>query len=93
MKILEELTDNKGRFYILKDGKEMAEMTFSRAGEELIIIDHTAALPEFRGEGGGLALVMYAVNYARENKLKIMPLCPYASSVFMKNPEIRDVLK
>jgi predicted GNAT family acetyltransferase len=35
---------------------------------------------------------MEVVNYARENKIKIIPLCPFAKSVFDKVEEIRDVL-
>lgn len=93
MKIVEDINETKGRFFIEKEGNEVAEMTFSRAGDDLIIINHTKVLPDYRGKGGGLALVMYVVNYARENKIKVLSVCPYATSVFMKTPEIRDVLK
>ena len=37
-------------------------------------------------------MVAKAVEYARENKVKIIPLCPFAKSVFDKVPEFRDVL-
>jgi hypothetical protein len=37
-------------------------------------------------------MVLKAVEYARENGIKIIPLCPFAKSVFDKTPEIRDVL-
>jgi predicted GNAT family acetyltransferase len=35
---------------------------------------------------------MEAVQYARENNLKILPLCPFAKSVFDKTEEIQDLL-
>jgi len=35
---------------------------------------------------------MELVKYARENKIKIIPLCPFANSVFNATEEIRDVL-
>jgi predicted GNAT family acetyltransferase len=47
--------------------------------------------PALNGNGVGKQLVMAAVHYAREKQLKIMPLCPFAKSVFDKTPEIRDV--
>ncbi|MCL4157785.1 UNVERIFIED_CONTAM: hypothetical protein GTU68_026096 [Idotea baltica] len=67
-------------------------MTYSKAGESRIIIDHTEVSDELRGQGAGKQLVMEAVEFARENKLSILPLCPFAKSVFQKVKEIRDVL-
>jgi predicted GNAT family acetyltransferase len=38
-------------------------------------------------------LVHAGVEYARENNLKIFPLCPFAKSIFDKREAFRDVLK
>ena len=92
MKIAEEISPTGGSFYLEKDGEKLAEMIFSLNEENLVIIE-TKARPEYTDHDEGLALVMYAVNYARENYLSILAVCPYANSVFLKNPEIRDVLK
>jgi uncharacterized protein len=35
---------------------------------------------------------MAAVDYARKNQIKVIPLCRFAKSVFDKTPEIKDVL-
>ena len=37
-------------------------------------------------------MVTKAVEFAREKGIKILPLCPFAKSVFDKTPEFRDVL-
>lgn len=84
--------NNKGLFFIRENGKRLAEMTYSRASESKIIIDHTEVSETLKGKGVGLELVMEAVKYARENHQKIMPLCPFAKSVFDKNQNIQDVL-
>lgn len=84
--------ETKGAFRILNEGKEAAQMTYSRAGESMIIIDHTEVSDSLRGQGAGKKLVLAAVEYARENKLRILPLCPFAKSIFDKTAEIRDVL-
>lgn len=91
MQIKHDTAETKGSFYIEREGKRVAEMTYSKAGPERIIIDHTEVADETRGEGLGKKLVYQAVEFARKNKLKILPLCPFARSVFSKNPEIRDV--
>jgi predicted GNAT family acetyltransferase len=91
MSIKHDSTETKGSFYIERDGKRVAEMTYSKAGSERIIIDHTEVADKTRGEGLGKKLVYEAVEFARENNLKILPLCPFARSVFSKNSEIRDV--
>ena len=35
---------------------------------------------------------MHIVKFARENNIKIIPLCPFAKSVFDRTESIRDVL-
>ena len=92
MKIYLEEKDNKGSFYIAENGQRLAEMTFSKTGTNVLIIDHTEVSDALRGTGAGRKLVAEAVAYARANHLKIMPLCPFAKSVFDKTPEYADVL-
>ncbi len=83
---------HKGSFFILKGGQKLAEMTYSRAGDSLVIIDHTEVHDSLRGSGAGQMLVEKAVAWARMTNTRIMPLCPFARSVFDKNPKLRDVL-
>lgn len=84
--------DTKGSYYISKDGVRIAEMTYSIAGTDRIIIDHTEVSDEYRGTGVGEVLVRKAVDDARSKGISIVPLCPFARSVFNKNEELRDVL-
>jgi predicted GNAT family acetyltransferase len=66
-------------------------MTYTVAGSR-VIIDHTTVDDSLRGTGTGRKLVEAAVQWARSEKVKLMPLCPYARSVFDKTPEYADVL-
>ncbi|WP_411768775.1 GNAT family N-acetyltransferase [Winogradskyella sp. A3E31] len=84
--------ERKGEFYYEKDGNKLGLMTYSKAGPSKIIIDHTEVDPSLQGEGVGYKLVEAAVEYARENDIKIMPLCPFANAVFKKREEYRDLL-
>ena len=87
-----EQSANKGAFFIEENGKRMGEMTFSKAGNTRIIIDHTEVSDVLKGKGAGKQLVSAAVDYARKNNIKIIPLCPFAKSVFDKVKEFQDVL-
>jgi len=92
MDIRFEQTNSKGAFYISQNDTRVGELTFSKAGDKLIIIDHTDVSDSLRGTGAGKELVAAAVTYARNNNLKVLPLCPFANSVFSKTAEFQDVL-
>lgn len=87
-----EETETKGRFYITAPNGDVAEMTFSKTGETLLIIDHTEVPTSLSGTGTGVQLVAAGVEYARSNGRKVVPLCPYAAHQFRKHPEWHDVL-
>lgn len=87
-----EVNDKNGFFFIEVDGKTEAKMTFVFAGEDKIIIDHTEVNPGNNGKGFGKMMVQKAVEFARQKNIKIIPLCPFAKSVFDKTPEFKDVL-
>ncbi|GCC51886.1 GNAT family N-acetyltransferase [Chryseotalea sanaruensis] len=83
---------SKGLFYIEIDNEKLAEMSYSKAGDKLIIIDHTEVSEKLKGKSAGKQLLQTAVDYARQHQIKILPLCPFAKSVFDKTPEYKDVL-
>jgi uncharacterized protein len=45
------------------------------------------------GQGIGELIVMHIVEVARKEGLCILPLCPFARSVFERTEGIRDVLR
>ncbi|GHE19676.1 DUF5996 family protein [Halomonas urumqiensis] len=83
---------SKGRYRVVIDGNE-AEMTYSRAGNGLIIIDHTEVPSTLRGLKVGERLVRQAVEDARREKVAIIPLCPFAKAQFSRHPDWQDVLQ
>lgn len=92
MEVVRMNDGNKGFFQAVEDEIQAGLMTYSWAGNDKFIIDHTEVNPDFSGKGVGKLMVMDAVDYARANNIKIIPLCPFAKSVFDKDAEIRDVL-
>jgi predicted GNAT family acetyltransferase len=68
-------------------------MTFSADAEgKLVIIDHTEVAESLRGQGAARKLVEAAVAWARETRVKLIPLCPFAKAVFEHEPSFHDVL-
>lgn len=92
MEIIHTNQENKGFFKAVLEGTEAGRMTYSWAGKEKFIIDHTEVNSEFSGQGVGKKMVLAAVVYARGKDLKIIPLCPFSKAMFDKVPEIRDVV-
>jgi predicted GNAT family acetyltransferase len=84
--------ETKGAFVIKKNGEVKAELTYSKAGDTKIIIDHTHVDDSLRGTGTGKELVMRAAGWAREKGLTVIPLCPFAKAVFERTEEIQDLL-
>lgn len=93
MEILLKEQGTKGFAMALADEKRVGEMTYSIAGEHLIIIDHTEVEPEYTGLGVGRQMLYKIVEMAREKSIKIIPLCPFAAATFKKAVDIQDVLK
>ena len=94
MLIQQKQEGHKGSFYVEENDKVLAEMTYSMTGADLMIIDHTEVSDELRGKNVGYQLVHTAVEYARTNHIKILPLCPFANAVFKKkSAEFADVLR
>lgn len=85
--------EKRGRFFVAVNGQEEGKMTFVYAGPDTIIIDHTEVNPGNEGKNFGKKMFLKAIDFAREESLKIIPLCPFAKKMFDKMPEVHDVLK
>lgn len=84
--------DKHGSFEASIEGNKAGLMTYTWAGEERFIIDHTEVESAYNGKGVGKEMLIKAVEFARENNKKIIPLCPFAKATFQKNADLQDVL-
>ena len=91
MIVLHKEEGDKGSFYIEREGDVLAEMTY-RKNKDRIVIDHTEVDDSLRGKNVGYQLVEHGVEYAREAHLKILPICSFAKSVLEKTEEFYDIL-
>jgi predicted GNAT family acetyltransferase len=93
MNVQHRAGDTKGEFFIEKEDMVVAKMTYSKLGSTQIIIDHTEVSDDHRGEDLGKTLVETAVQFARDQELKIIPLCPFAKATIEKNVSLQDVVR
>lgn len=92
MTIKQKNNESNGAFYAIDNGNEIGKMSYVWAGIDKMIIDHTNVIPPHEGRGIGTQMVNASVEYARQNSVKILPLCPFAKNVFLKNSEYLDVM-
>ncbi len=79
----------KNRLALFNDEQqEIGEMTWSDAGPDIMIIDHTFVDPAYRGQKLAEKLVYTGVELARREGKKIIPLCPYAKKSLRRNQNI-----
>ena len=92
MEIEHKKVGTKGLFYVAGTKEPLAKMIYTMPSLEKMIIEHTEVSEELKGQNVGFHLVKTAVEFARANGIKIIPLCPFANSVFKRKPEFADVL-
>ncbi|MEM1428544.1 MAG: GNAT family N-acetyltransferase [Pseudomonadota bacterium] len=86
--ITREDTETKGRYVARISGVgDEADLTFSKASDTLIIVDHTGVPDSLRGRGIATALSERVIADARKAGQKIMPLCPFFRSYVERHKE------
>jgi predicted GNAT family acetyltransferase len=88
---LEQRRSNIGTFYIDNDGERLGKMDFL-IKDGVMNIYHTEVSDELQGKHLGEQLVESGVNFARENKLKVLPSCTFVRSVFNQVKAYQDLL-
>lgn len=83
--------ETKGAFYIEENDNVLAELVYTKEPGR-IIIQHTEVDETLRGQNIGFQLVDHAVELAREQHVKIVPLCHFAKKVIEDRKEFQDVL-
>jgi len=57
-----------------------------------MLIQHTEVPPALEGRGLAAKLTRVALEYARNEKLQVVPACSYTASFMAKHPEFNDLL-
>lgn len=92
MQIENKEAGSRGIFYIGKENDPLGELDYIVDAKTLTIL-HTEVSDHLRGKGAGKQLISAAVDYARSKKIKIVPKCSFAQTIFERVEEFHDVLK
>lgn len=69
----------------------MAVVEYRDRGDHWAVV-HTFVPPHLEGRGIAGALTKTLLDYAKENGIKIKPVCPYTVSYVKRHPEYNDIL-
>lgn len=75
----------------MKVGDEVAFAAY-KMGKDTITFTHTIVPEAFEGQGVGGKLAVTALDYARDNDLKVIPLCPFISAYIRSHEEYQPLL-
>ena len=78
-------------FEILVDGTVAGFVAYRRAEGE-IALTHTEVDPAFEGQGIGSRLARSVLDMAREEKLAVLPYCPFIKGWIANHPEYTDLV-
>ncbi len=87
-----KVEQHENKFEISYEGKHAGLMEFRWKDDDTFEITHTEVDADFAGKNLGKELVKSAVEFAKENGKKIIPLCPFAKKVMDRTPEFQEVL-
>ncbi len=86
-----EVTRNEKEhtFEIWIDG-HLSKLDYMQDGNNFVI-EHVGVDPEFRGQGVAGKIMEAALEYARQNSLRVIPMCSYAVYYIRENPQYSDL--
>jgi predicted GNAT family acetyltransferase len=83
----EKVSVTRSRFEYDEDG-HTAWLEFETDGHGWITLLHTEVPAELRGRGVASTLARTALDYARDNNLKVDVICPLVAAFLAKHPEL-----
>jgi predicted GNAT family acetyltransferase len=79
-----------GRFELERDGKT-AYLEYS-LGAGVLVLSHTEIPKELRGQGVSAVLAKSALEYARQNNLRVDVVCDSVAQYIKTHPEYSDLV-
>lgn len=86
-----EHNPGKHRFELKVEG-ELALLEYHIAGKKITMY-HTEVPPAAGGKGIGGKLAAAALDYSRENGLKVVPQCSFVADYIQRKPQYADLLE
>ena len=85
-----KVNDTLHRLELEIDGS-IAFIDYKLLRDRLFLI-HTEVPPELKGKGAGSAIVQKALQYAKDNNYKLVPICPFVQSYLKRHKEWNSIV-
>ncbi|HUQ88005.1 MAG TPA: GNAT family N-acetyltransferase [Vicinamibacterales bacterium] len=80
-------------FVLRVDGERLGFLEFTRPDAGVMRIEYVEVSPTLRGSGLAKQLVEKAVEFAKGDSLRVVPICSYARAVIQRDPAMSAALK
>jgi predicted GNAT family acetyltransferase len=84
------VTEDEGRYTIAVEGKTVGLADFADRGDQRVFY-HTEVDPAFGGRGLATILVEQALNAARDEGKRVVPVCSMVVTVLKQHPEFDGI--
>lgn len=81
----------KNRFELEVEGKTSI-IEYILNNENIMFLTHTEVPNSLEGKGVGSSLVHKTLEFLKENKYKLAPLCPFVAAYLKRHPEWKSLL-
>ena len=82
---------NENRFETWIDGL-LSKLDYIQ-DDKNFVITHVGVHPSLRGQGVAGRIVEVSLGYARENSLRVVPMCSYAAAYIRRHPEYVELTR
>jgi uncharacterized protein len=80
----------ENRFEVSVEGYP-SRLNYLQDGKNFVIT-HVGVHPELRGLGVAGRIVEVSLEYAKENSLRVIPMCSYAAAFMRRHPEYAELM-
>jgi predicted GNAT family acetyltransferase len=88
---IDVIHNEEAKRFELHAGGLQSLLTYRRFPDR-IVFDHTEVPKSLERQGLAAKLARVALDFARANHLRVVPLCPYISSFIRKHTQYQDLL-
>ena len=71
-------------------GGHLSKLDYIQEGKNFVIT-HVGVHPEYRGHGLAAKIVEAGLQYAKQNALRVIPMCSYAAAYIRRNPQYLEL--
>ena len=68
----------------------LSKLDYIQDGKNFVIT-HVGVYPEHRGQGIAGKIVEAGLEYAKQNSLRVIPMCSYAAAYIRRNPQYLEL--